>query len=169
MSTQQPQVRVPRGLTLIPEVKGVPPGLTAEPSNGSTKNSPTDYDTLAKKYGGVVAPKPPATNGIKTIFWNPDFSVDFFVMQDGEYVSSGPSPSAWSYLLWVAFPVLGFLALWKRNSWNRVGGSRFLPDAEIACALPIVVAQLYPIAEYSTPMRKAALPSAPPSQSFWIG
>jgi len=162
----QSQVRVPRGFTLIPEVKGlppgaivepltkpagkvrgVPPGLIAEPLNGSTKDSSIDYEAIAKKYGGVPIPSqntvtfnlkdlrpveqksapPIATNGIETIFWKPDFSVDFFAMQDGGIVDSGPSPSAWSYLLWVAFPALGFFVLWGLIRGIGWVGTGFFP------------------------------------------
>lgn len=49
---------------------------------------------------------------IKTIFWNRDFSVYFFEMEDGGDVSSEPSPSAWTYLLGVVFPALGFFIPW---------------------------------------------------------
>jgi hypothetical protein len=90
---------------------------------------PIDYDALAKKYGGVLqSSEPPqltapsglrkpdpsfSASGIKTIYWKPDFTVDFFVMQDGGYVSSEPSPSAWLYLLWAAYPALGFAISWS--------------------------------------------------------
>lgn len=94
-----------------PKVSGEKP-----PAQSPANDSPIDYETEAKKFGLTYTPPkamhPIATNGIKTIFWKPDFSVDFFEMQDGGYVNSGPSPSAWSYLLWVAFPMLGFFIMW---------------------------------------------------------
>jgi len=49
---------------------------------------------------------------IQTIFWKNDLNVDFFEMEDGGSVDSGPSPSAWSYLWAVIFPALGFFILW---------------------------------------------------------
>jgi hypothetical protein len=85
--------------SVIPEVRGVPPGLTADPLPGQT----VEHEPRAIDMNG---------DRIKTIFWNQDFSVDFFVMEDGGYVTSEPSPSILSYLLGVAFPALGFLTLW---------------------------------------------------------
>src|ERR1019366_5806235 len=49
---------------------------------------------------------------IKDIGWNRDYSVDYFAMEDGGILASEPSPSAWSYLLAVVFPALGYLILW---------------------------------------------------------
>ena len=68
------------------------------------------------------------TNKIKAIVWKPDLSVDYFEMQDGGYVFSEPSPSVWLYLLWVAFPALGFVVLWsaiRGIGWVVAG---FLPN-----------------------------------------
>jgi hypothetical protein len=71
-------------------------------------------------------PQTTEVNGdrVKTIFWNQDHSVDFFVMQDGGLVISEPSPSIWSYLLWIVFPALGFFILWgviRGIGWAVVG------------------------------------------------
>lgn len=49
---------------------------------------------------------------IRSIFWKEDCSVDFFAMQDGGIVESGPSPSIWLYSLWIVYPALGFVFLW---------------------------------------------------------
>lgn len=112
-----------------------------------------DYDALAKKYGGVrgvppgltAEPIPPPvlpagfndwdvtstevnSDRIKTIHWKPDYSVDFFEMQDGGYLFPGVSPSAWLYLLWVAYPALGFFIAWgtvRAIRWVVIG---FLPN-----------------------------------------
>lgn len=91
-----------------PEIKGLPPGAIVEPLNGSTTKPPPM--TLPKDFSG--RDRPTATNGIKTIYWKPDFSVDSFEMLDGGVVSSKPAPSAWSYFLWVVFPALGFFIVW---------------------------------------------------------
>ncbi len=53
-----------------------------------------------------------STNGIKAIFYKPNLTVDYFEMQDGGFVYSEPSPSIWLYLLWIAYPAIGFAVLW---------------------------------------------------------
>ncbi len=58
------------------------------------------------------ATKSVPANGIKAIFYKPDLTVDYFEMQDGGLVHSEPSPSIWLYLLWVAYPAIGFAAIW---------------------------------------------------------
>jgi len=83
-------INLPKGLTLITPPATLPPDFK-------------DWDST----------KPASTNGIKAIFYKPDLTIDYFEMQDGGYVSSEPSPSAWSYLLWVVFPALGFFILWS--------------------------------------------------------
>ena len=79
--------------------------------NGTIFNWP-----LTTEADKIEANRPKSTtvlaNEIKTIFWKPDLTVDFFYMQDGGIVESGPSPSMWSYLLWVAFPAFGFVIVW---------------------------------------------------------
>jgi hypothetical protein len=56
--------------------------------------------------------KPVSNNGIRVIFYKPDLTVDSFGMQDGGIVTSEPAPSVWLYLLWIAYPVLGFAVSW---------------------------------------------------------
>jgi hypothetical protein len=53
-----------------------------------------------------------STNGIKAIFYKPDLTVDYFEMRDGGIVTSVPAPSAWIYLLWIAYPAIGFAIVW---------------------------------------------------------
>jgi len=53
-----------------------------------------------------------STNGIRAIFYKPDLTVDFFDMQDGGIVTSEPAPSVWLYLLWIAYPAIGFAIVW---------------------------------------------------------
>lgn len=116
-----------------------------------SKEKTPDYDALAKKYGGVRGVPPGLTaepitppvlpagfyrivstqvnsDRIKTIHWKPDYSVDFFEMQDGGYLFPGASPSGWLYLLWVAYPALGFVLVWgtvRAIGWVVIG---FLPN-----------------------------------------
>jgi hypothetical protein len=101
------EVKQERAVLLSASTKGVTFAwlLSVEPipANQPPKVLPKDFNGWDK---------PMATNGIKVVQWKPDLSVDYFEMQDGGYVYSGPSPSAWSYLLWVAFPMLGFFILW---------------------------------------------------------
>jgi hypothetical protein len=77
----------------VTKIDGVPEGASVEPIEGESF-SEVDSDR------------------IKVIFWNHDWSVRFFLMQDGGYVLSGPAPSIWLYLLWFVFPIIGFAILW---------------------------------------------------------
>jgi hypothetical protein len=96
-------------------VRGVPPGLTAEPIPQSDKTTTVNLSDLEPIPDSEPLDRSATeVNGerIETIFWNRDLSVNFFAMRDGGILESGPSPSASLYLLWVAFPALGFIALW---------------------------------------------------------
>jgi uncharacterized membrane protein YedE/YeeE len=77
--------------------------------------------------------QPTASNGIRVIFWKPDLTVDFFDMQGGGYVPSEPSPSAWQYLFWIVYPVLGFAVVWgvvRGIGWVLLG---FCPALKSTC------------------------------------
>lgn len=81
------------------------------------KDNRTSFDwPLTTEVDKLEANQPRSStllaNEIKAIFWKPDLTVDFFYMQDGGTVSSGPAPSAWLYSLWVVYPSLGFVSLW---------------------------------------------------------
>jgi hypothetical protein len=78
--------------------------------------------------------RPVPTNGIRAIFYKPDLTIDFFDMQDGGIVTSGPAPSVWLYLLWIAFPATGFAVFWgtvRGIGWVIVG---FCPALKSACS-----------------------------------
>jgi hypothetical protein len=85
------------------------------------------YEALKAMYAGrpgSAFSRPTDSNGIRTIFWKPDLSVNFFVMQDGGEVDSSPFPSAWLYLLWIALPALGFITAWgviRGIGWVVIG------------------------------------------------
>ncbi|MGD0737601.1 MAG: hypothetical protein ABR976_20915 [Terracidiphilus sp.] len=51
-------------------------------------------------------------DGITTIHWTRDFGVESVETQDGQTLYSTPAPSAWTYLLVVLFPMLGFFIPW---------------------------------------------------------
>ncbi len=50
--------------------------------------------------------------GINSIHWTKDLGVESIETGDGQAVYPTPAPSAWSYLLIVLFPILGFFIPW---------------------------------------------------------
>lgn len=93
--------------------------------------------TLPPDFKGWDSTKPVTksvlTNGIKAIFYKPDLTVDYIEMQDGGFVNSEPSPSIWLYLLWIAYPAIGFAVVWgtvRGIGWVIVG---FCPALKSPC------------------------------------
>ncbi len=81
---------------------------------------------VSLKSSGIEIPGTTDVNDerVSAIYWKEDCSVDFFSMQDGGVLESGPSPSAWLYLLWIVYPSLGFLIPWlaiRGIRWVVVG------------------------------------------------
>jgi hypothetical protein len=70
-------------------------------------------------YGGVVAPLVPQSvasaankEGIKSVVWKKNLEVQSIEKEDGDVVISSQSPSLWTYLLVLIFPVVGFVIPW---------------------------------------------------------
>lgn len=132
------------GGTVDQEIKGLPPGAVVEPIYPPSNVRPpkgftlkTPPATLPPDFKGWDQQQPSKqtlpSNGIKTIFWKPDFSVDFFEMQDGGSVNSEPSPSIWLYPLWFAYPAIGFAVVWGAvfgTGWVIAG---FCPALKSTC------------------------------------
>jgi hypothetical protein len=126
VSSERYQHRVFEKLAASDVVKRDQSILRLAKENGAILDEPISSELLRPKEFTQGAPpatlppdfkdwdsaKPVLTNGIKAIFYKPDLIINYFEMQDGGYVFSGPSPSAWSYLLWVVFPALGFFIGW---------------------------------------------------------
>ena len=113
------------------------------------KMATVDYDTLAKKYGGIAAPpeggnqqidfskyaepfeKGPTPvssdvnkGGIRTIHWTKDLGVESIETEDGVTLYPTTTPTVWRYLLAAVFPVLGFVVPWglvRALAWVGVG------------------------------------------------
>jgi len=50
--------------------------------------------------------------GIQTINWSRKLSVESIETEDGQTLYPTSAPSAWTFLLMVLFPILGFLIPW---------------------------------------------------------